>query len=403
MKTVEASRSRLRKVSLALAGCVVGLLAAEIVLRVLGVSYPALTAYDSTRGMVLRPGASGWFREEGEAYIQYNRDGLRDREHSTSKPPNTYRIAILGDSYAEADQVPMEETFWSHAQHELDSCPGLNGRRVEVINFGVSGYGTAQELLTLRCCVWKYDPDLVLLAFVPGNDVRNNSRALEPGNVRPFFFYEGGKLVEDKSFLESKIYRTGQSFLWRSLRRISDYSRIVQLAIRMIKLRVNKKQAENQKASRQQESGLSNAIYREPLDPDWKEAWRVTEGLISLMNKEVRERGASFLVVTLSDAIQVDPDSRVRKKFADQMGIPNLFYPDERVRALGIREGIDVLSLALPFQSYAETNKVTLHGFPNTAMGTGHWNAHGHRLAGTMIAAHLCKALETPASDRAQE
>ena len=46
---------------------------------------------------------------------------------------------------------------------------------------GVSGYGTASEYLWYRDARPRaIEPDLVLLSFYPGNDVRNNSPTLEP-------------------------------------------------------------------------------------------------------------------------------------------------------------------------------------------------------------------------------
>src|SRR6267378_6833001 len=77
---------------------VVALLLAEIVLRVIGFSEPVLYTYDDVTGSKLFSGAEGWQRAEGEAFVAINRDGLRDRDHSRTKPPNTFRIAILGDS-----------------------------------------------------------------------------------------------------------------------------------------------------------------------------------------------------------------------------------------------------------------------------------------------------------------
>jgi hypothetical protein len=44
-------------------------------------------------------------------------------------------------------QVPMHQNFCAVLEHELSHCLG---RPVEVINFGVSGYSTAQEFITLR-------------------------------------------------------------------------------------------------------------------------------------------------------------------------------------------------------------------------------------------------------------
>src|SRR6266700_1313958 len=86
---------------------------AELALRLIGFSHPVLWRYDDVTGTKLFAGAEGWQRAEGEAFIRINSDGLRDREHVKVKAPNTVRIAILGDSQAEALQVPMESSFWS--------------------------------------------------------------------------------------------------------------------------------------------------------------------------------------------------------------------------------------------------------------------------------------------------
>jgi len=159
---------------LVLGGGLISIVLCEIVLRMAGISWPSFYQPDPELGVSLIPGAEGWWTREGKAYVRINSAGLRDREHAQAKPVHTLRIAVLGDSFAEAMQVPMEEAFWSVLERDLKGCPGLAGREPEVINFGVSWYGSAQELLMLRHRVWSYDPDIVLLAFSPGNDVRNN-------------------------------------------------------------------------------------------------------------------------------------------------------------------------------------------------------------------------------------
>ena len=89
--------------------------------------------------------------------------------------------------------------------------------------------------------------------------------------------------------------------------------------------------------------------------------------------------------------MQVYPDSSRRREFMKQLGITDLFYPDERIRALGEREGFDVLTLAPTFQAYAEQHHVDLHGYENSGLGQGHWNVEGHHLAGKLIAEKLCE------------
>jgi GDSL-like Lipase/Acylhydrolase. len=135
------------------------------------------------------------------------------------KPPNTLRVAVLGDSFTEAIHVPVEQTFWSKLERKLGNCEAVKGRKnVEVINFGVQGYSTAQELMMLRKKVWDYSPDIVILAFFIGNDVINNSPKLEYDRYRPFFAYDAsGKLVPDMSFRQSGADRPQRksSFLRR--------------------------------------------------------------------------------------------------------------------------------------------------------------------------------------------
>src|SRR3954469_3185924 len=86
------------------ASVVVALALGEGALRLAGFSFPGFYLPDSVIGSRLRPGAEGWQRAEGVAYVKVNSQGLRDREHALAKPPGTVRIAILGDSFSEAVQ-----------------------------------------------------------------------------------------------------------------------------------------------------------------------------------------------------------------------------------------------------------------------------------------------------------
>jgi hypothetical protein len=58
-----------------------------------------------------------------------------------------------------------------------------------------------------------------------------------------------------------------------------------------------------------------------------------------------------------------------------------------------VHEGFQVLTLAQPLQEYAVTHQAFLHGFKNTPMGFGHWNATGHNVAGKLIASKLCSMI----------
>src|SRR5713226_9259940 len=134
-------RERSLKLLLVLGSIWLSLGIIEIGLRLAGYSYPEFYAIDGRRGYALRPGMEGWYRKEGEAPVRINSDGLRDREHTKGKPANTVRIAVLGDSYTEALQVPFEESLCPILESKLKECALFPGQNIEVINFGVSGYG----------------------------------------------------------------------------------------------------------------------------------------------------------------------------------------------------------------------------------------------------------------------
>src|SRR5215218_2569204 len=91
----------------------------ELGLRAVGFSEPSYYRADEDLGIALRPGAQGWYRGEGGSFVSINRHGMRDVEHAVEKPAGVLRIAVLGDSFAEALQVPVEQTFWSRLQQEL--------------------------------------------------------------------------------------------------------------------------------------------------------------------------------------------------------------------------------------------------------------------------------------------
>lgn len=379
----------LQNLLLVFGGVVLAVLIVEVGLRLIGIGYPRFDTLDEHRGWAYRPSFSDWYQYEGKAYLQINSEGFRDREHSKTKPKNTFRIAVLGDSFVAAQEVPLEQTFLNVMERKLSKEKAFSGKKVEVINFGVHGYGTAQELITLREKVWQYAPDLVLLAFFTANDVTNNYRFPETKSqievsLRPYFIFQDDKLVFDGSFVNSDVYRSRLSWWMLAYDTIRDHSRVVQIMSRIINS--YPEQLKQQRIlTKGREISIFDQVYKEPTDTNWQEAWRVTEELIRLMRNEVIEKGANFLVVTLSNPIQVHPESSIRQKFMQDLDISNLFYPDWRINALAEHQGFTVLNLAPSFQTHAEKNKVCLHGFDNFIPCFGHWNAVGHQLAGELI------------------
>jgi lysophospholipase L1-like esterase len=101
----------------------------------------------------LVPNASQW---------QINASGYRGPEYPLAKPQGTRRILGIGDSTLFGLGVVEVDSYL----RQLEGLCSQGGERdVQVLNFGVPGYNTAQELELLRARGLAYDPDLVILGY----------------------------------------------------------------------------------------------------------------------------------------------------------------------------------------------------------------------------------------------
>ena len=372
----------------------------EATLRLAGWSWPVFYRPDPVLGEVPIPRAEGWDRSENPTFVRFNTHGMRDRERTLEKPPETFRIAFLGDSYVEAKQVELEDTVGAVLERGLANCPTLGARKVEVLNFGVSGYGTTQQLLMFEERARHFLPDLVVLGFFTGNDVRNNSLELQ-GPSKPHFVERDGELVLDRSFLNGFGSALRASPVGRFWYELAPDVRVVQLVLAAARARrerefaVRRLEEERTAAVRVGEPGfepgLDHQIFLDPPPPPWERAWAITERIFARLARRVDEAGAAFLIVSLSNGIQVHPDPGVRARFAEQVGVTDLWAPERRLEAIVTRHGIDHLALAPLLLAHAETTGRCLHGFVGAVPCGGHWNAEGHRLAGEILADHLCR------------
>jgi hypothetical protein len=371
------------------------LLLGEGALRLAGAAYNgSFYQTDADRGWSLRPNTEGWEIGETKNYVRINSDGLHDREHALAKPPNTLRIAVLGDSLTEAMQQPVEKAYSSIVEQQLAHCSALNGRQVEIINFGVSGYGTGQELITLQNKVLKYSPDIVLLAFYAGNDVFNNYREFNPSvgaDQCPYFSLQHDQLVLDDSYRQAPDL-SESAMRWQALRaKIVNHSRVVQLVYSVLNTYRQRVAAKTISAkTTKQFPTLDDQMYLPPTNPKLEEAWRVTEALLAATNREARAHGAEFWIVSLWTSEQVSPDPATRQQFCGQLGLANLSYPDLRLQALATKENIPLILLAPTVAAYTLEHKLFVNGGVLIPPGTGHPNELGHQLAGDQIACELC-------------
>jgi hypothetical protein len=127
-------------------------------------------------GWAHRPNSEDRFVKPGcRQDIHINSLGLREREIGHAKPPGTFRVLVLGDSFVAGFEVPAEAVFTRVAERWLNE----RGARVEFVNAGHRGWGTDQSLLFLGDEGLRYEPDLVLYQWTE-NDRDDNATVHRP-------------------------------------------------------------------------------------------------------------------------------------------------------------------------------------------------------------------------------
>lgn len=170
-----ARMSATSRVGLTIAGLVVGLGLADLLVRVLDVP-PRPVAPLNLRGYVYspdpvlgygyRPGYNqSWGGEACGTYeCPINQDGFRDAQRVKPKPAGVRRVVVLGDSTTSGNGVEdLASVYPAVLESRLRLLPEHS--RDEVLNLGVGGYHTMQEARLLEVAGLGYEPDVVVLTI----------------------------------------------------------------------------------------------------------------------------------------------------------------------------------------------------------------------------------------------
>jgi lysophospholipase L1-like esterase len=349
--------------------------------------------FHPTYGLAFTPNAEGWhssLRGEYSSYIKINSKGLRGHEYDYKQSDNTYRILVLGDSFTAGLQVAEEETFPKLLEALLQAeFPRTN---FEVINAGVIGYGTDNQLAYFTAEGYKYQPDLVLLAFFTGNDITDNiwyslynlendqlvqvaaAQPPDPGARAPGWSREGSTFRKVRTFLysNSRLYSVSIELL--TLAAIQRVPALANLLISLGLVEIT-----------QPVVNYGN-IYAFRYLPE--EAWIKTEALIVQLKREVEANGGELLVAILPDETDVDEDRRseIYDAYAHLTKEQALSgpLPARHIAQLLQAQNISYVSLLTALQDHQrQTGEVLYYRYD------GHWNAAGHAVAGQAIFQYL--------------
>lgn len=369
----------MRTVSRVLLALVCALVPFEVGLRLLD---PTLTlgyavwSWHPDLGWSQTPGGHFEYVYEEDArpvIVDFNSLGFRDREHTREKPAHVRRVVVVGDSFSEAIQLDLEDTYWHLIESGLSEA---TGGEWEVINLGVGDFGTAQEWLALDRVGFGFDPDVVVIQIFPLNDVINNSielRGLSSPNdpYRPWFVERDGRLERTSP----DPFRSWLRGHWSTFR-IAEYAWMGD-RFDMGEAAQRTRAAE---LERRGYTGLDPIWYTyvepEQQIPEIARAWRVTEGLLEQMVEASRQRGASVVALvvpylgTLADTWPLfragHPDHDLDAR-----------YPERRIAGLMDRLDVPTVLLRDVFEGHEDLSELFV--------ADGHLAAPGHAIAAEQL------------------
>lgn len=263
--------------------------------------------------------------------LRTNSRGFRDAERATPKRAGVMRVAILGDSFVAGIQVAQAERF----SERLEVLLGRS-REVEVVNLGIGGYSTAQELLAYRQEGIRLQPDVVILAVCTLNDATNNSRALSTGSIASHQFLplarpypDGEDPAHEPLRVERRTYTEARARKDAEARRRSSEGLLAQ-RWRTSTLRRTIQHLNSPPLGRS-DPNVRYGAYLDHFDPrhpsavfppqlyslEWPRAWAWTRRLIETIASEVEAEGATFVLVHAPQRIECVPEAqeRVRSRY----------------------------------------------------------------------------------------
>jgi len=217
-----------------------------------------------------------------------NSQGFRGtREYEITPPEDCLRIVVQGDSVTMGHGVKDNETY----SYVLQEMLNKDGFRAEVINMGVSGFGTAEEIIQFHEVARKYKPDLVILGFFM-NDPLNNA-------VCGLFDVREGALCRNESVFIPGIYLRDRLYAIPGYSFISQHSHLFTFfrhkASSLVLRRLRKKaEFHSTPIGETTEQDKRNAANKSAL---------LTKLLLERYADDVTQTGAKLLIVDIVDKL----------------------------------------------------------------------------------------------------
>lgn len=366
------------KFFLLLTGTILAFIIGEIILRERGVlSLGQFNTYDKKTGLTILPPNSVVYQKDNciDNVVRANSQGFHDNEFSLDKPDNVFRIAILGDSFIEARQVPIEKSMQYLLEQKLNELP--RDKKIEIYSFGKGGTGTFMHYLYLNQYVLKYKPDLVIMAFLPANDFRDDYEVSSE-------IFDGKGQIKTKLSTGQKLITKSVLLMWLQYKWQVIKTNHIGDAFRRVFL------AKNSTAK----VPFDFQVFLKDYPESWQKIWDLEEKLITGFKNKVEENKGKFMLVSINDIWRTNPEllekntqlNNVIKQFDLDFN-----KPENKLAEIAKADNFPYLNLMPIFRERVkEENKMI---FVHCADGNydGHWNEIGNAWAAEFLFNFLTK------------
>lgn len=330
--------------------------------------------FDPVLGWSIRPNAQA--QVAGATYTA-NSIGIRSlREYELQPPAGVLRIGTFGPSFTHCDEVSDEATWQAQMEQSHSN--------IEVMNWGVAGYGTDQTWLRYRTQGRAYQPQVVIIGY-EGYNFWRNVNVYRPfiwpttglPLTKPVFLSVDGQLtLRENPFADFDGFQeTILTSPDRFLEQVCPYDFFCEA-----------RQYQPQPLDRLHSYRLLRTLaYQIDLSyhpPDYSYenpyARQVNISLIEAFIQQVTQDGAIPVVLIFPERLSIERHGWGQETFYEQ-AIP--IFRDK---------GIMVIDLAAAFVHARNTEQFDIADI--YASDGGHFNQLGNRIVSQTVLAHLCQA-----------
>jgi len=215
--------------------------------------------------------------------------GLKNKEIDIHKAKNISRILMFGDSYTYGLGLSIEEILSSQLERRLN-IEKNDSIEIQVLNFGVCGINTFQEVMYALNYGIKFDPSIVIIVWM-FNDIEMNGYSLQDfeyftknhtlprGNYQAFPALPRGERIGSYKGSKSIAMR-----FWNFYEKLKRKSRFIQFfgpRMKQLLLKVGLRKA-------------SDEIIYSDLD---SEGFRLSFNSLKYINNELNKNGIEFYTI----------------------------------------------------------------------------------------------------------